>query len=59
MREIFGIDFKSYRRGEVEFDGVAFGGKVYVLEVRWRNKPATYRGVEAFIRKVKNEWGLH
>lgn len=33
MREIFGIDFKSYRRGEVEFDGVAFGDKVYVLEV--------------------------
>jgi len=33
MREIFGIDFKPYRRGEVEFDGVAFGDKVYVLEV--------------------------
>ena len=57
MREAFGIDFKPYRRGEVEFDGVAFDDRIYVLEIKWRNKPATYRDVEEFIRKVKNEFG--
>lgn len=57
MRDVFGIDFKPYRRGDVEFDGVAFGDKVYVLEVKWRNKPATYRDVEKFVKKVKEEFG--
>ncbi|ALM74032.1 AAA family ATPase [Thermococcus barophilus] len=57
MREIFGIDFKPYRRGDVEFDGVAFGDKVYVLEVKWRSRPATYRDVEEFVRKVRGEFG--
>ncbi|WP_297552407.1 ATP-binding protein [Thermococcus sp.] len=57
MREIFGLDFKSYRRGNVEFDGVAFGDKIYVLEVKWRERPATYRDVEAFLKKVKDEFG--
>ena len=57
MREAFGIDFKPYRRGEIEFDGVAFDDRIHVLEIKWRNKPATYRDVEEFIRKVKNEFG--
>ncbi|USH00505.1 AAA family ATPase [Thermococcus argininiproducens] len=57
MREAFDLDFKPYRRGEVEFDGVAFDDRIYVLEIKWRNKPATYRDVEEFIRKVKNEFG--
>lgn len=56
MREIFGLDFKNYRRGNVEFDGVAFGDKVYVLEVKWREKPATYKDVETFVKKVKDEF---
>ncbi|EHR79112.1 ATPase [Thermococcus litoralis DSM 5473] len=57
MREVFGIDFKPYRRGDVEFDGVAFSDKIYVLEVKWRNKPATYRDVEEFVKKAKEEFG--
>ena len=57
MRDAFSIDFKPYRRGEVEFDGVAFDDRIYVLEIKWRNKPVTYRDVEEFIRKVKNEFG--
>ncbi|RLF79987.1 ATP-binding protein [Thermococci archaeon] len=57
MRDAFSIDFKPYRRGEIEFDGVAFDDRIHVLEIKWRNKPATYRDVEEFIRKVKNEFG--
>ena len=57
MRDAFSIDFKPYRRGEVEFDGVAFDDRIHVLEIKWRNKPVTYRNVEEFIRKVKNEFG--
>lgn len=57
MREVFGIDFKPYRRGDVEFNGVAFGDGIHVLEVKWRNKPATYRDVEEFVRRVKEEFG--
>ena len=57
MREVFGIDFKPYQRGEIEFDGVAFGDKIYVLEVKWKNKPATYRDVGKFVKKVREEFG--
>jgi len=57
MRDAFSIDFKPYRRGEIEFDGVAFDDRIHVLEIKWRNKPVTYRDVEEFIRKVKNEFG--
>ncbi|WP_048147192.1 restriction endonuclease [Pyrococcus abyssi] len=30
---------------------------VYVLEVKWKNKPATYKDVEKFVKKVKKEFG--
>jgi len=57
MRELYGLDFKSYRRGDVEFDGVAKDDKIYVLEVKWRKKPVTYRDVEAFVKRLMDEFG--
>ena len=57
MREKLGIDFKPYRRGSIEFDGVAFREKTYVLEVKWRNRPVTYKDVKSFLEKVKTEFG--
>ncbi|NJE25232.1 ATP-binding protein [Thermococcus sp. MV5] len=57
LREIIGLDFKPYRRGEIEFDGVAFRERPCVLEVRWRGRPTTYKDVEAFVKKVKSEFG--
>lgn len=57
LRETLGVDFRPYQRGDVEFDGVAFGDKVYVLEVKWRNRPATRRDIEKFVGKVRGEFG--
>ncbi len=57
LRETLGVDFRPYQRGDVEFDGVAFGDKVYVLEVKWRNRPATRRDIEKFVGKVRSEFG--
>ncbi|MEB3845466.1 MAG: restriction endonuclease, partial [Desulfurococcales archaeon] len=57
IREKFGIDFKPYKRGNIEFDGVAFQEKTYVLEVKWRNRPVTYKDVRSFLEKVKAEFG--
>ena len=28
-----------------------------MLEVKWRNKPVTYRDMEEFVRKVRGEFG--
>jgi len=57
IRETLGIDFKPYRRGDTEFDGVVFNKKIHVLEIKWKNKPTTYRDVVHFIKKVELEFG--
>jgi len=53
----FRVKFEPYRRGNVEFDGVAFGGKTYVLEIKWRNRPVGAKDVERFARKARAEFG--
>jgi len=57
LRIFLNLDFKPYKRGDVEFDGVAFGEKPHVLEVKWRNRPASYRDVKKFVDKVQKEFG--
>ncbi|WP_297523533.1 ATP-binding protein [Thermococcus sp.] len=53
----FGVKFEPYRRGDVEFDGVAFGERTYVLEIKWRNRPVGAKDVEKFARRAKSEFG--
>ncbi|WP_258083242.1 AAA family ATPase [Thermococcus thermotolerans] len=52
-----GLEFKPYRRGDMEFDGVAFGDVPHVLEVKWRSRPASYKDVKEFVEKVRDEFG--
>ncbi len=57
IRRVMGMDFRPYRRGDVEFDGVAFLGRPHVLEVKWRSRPASYSDVKKFYDIVRSEFG--
>jgi len=55
LRERFEIEFKPYfdKKNNIEFDGVGFDKVQYILEIKWRNRPATYKDLEKFLWKVK------
>ncbi len=53
LEDKFGIKLKNYRRNEIEFDLVGRKDNLwYIFEIKWRNKPATYRDLEKFLGKV-------
>ncbi len=54
LKEIFGMEFKSYLKNNIEFDGICVENNcVNILEVKWRNKPSNYRDIENFLEKIE------
>lgn len=54
IEALFGVKLENYNKDEVEFD--LFGkkkGVVYVIEIKWKNKPTGYIDIENFVNKVK------
>lgn len=54
LRKRLKIDFSAYRKGQIEFDGVGTKGNTHhILEIKWRNKPASYKDLKNFIEKIR------
>jgi AAA+ ATPase superfamily predicted ATPase len=54
LREKLGIKFKQYLEKDIEFDGVGRDNKyAFILEVKWKNKPADLRDVKKFLQKIE------
>jgi len=53
LRAKLGIKFTPYREKDIEFDGVGRDNKYpFILEVKWKNKPADLREVKKFLQKM-------
>jgi len=54
LEEKLKIKLKNYREEDIEFDLIGKKNKVnYVFEIKWRNKPSSYKDLKNFLEKVK------
>ena len=56
LEDIFGVRLKNYlsKDGQIEFDLIGEKNSlIHIFEIKWRNKPATYKDLEKFLEKVK------
>ena len=54
LREKLGIKFTPYLEKNIEFDGVGRDNKyAFILEVKWKNKPADLRDVKKILQKIE------
>lgn len=55
LEERLKIKLKNYRKGNIEFDLIGKKNEIpYIFEIKYRNKPATYKDLKNFLEKVKN-----
>jgi hypothetical protein len=54
MEEKFGLTLDNYNKGSIEFDLVGEKeGTVYIFEIKWRNRAASYKDVKKLMEKVE------
>jgi len=54
MEEKFGLTLDNYNKGGIEFDLVGEKeGTVYIFEIKWRNRSASYKDVKKLMETVE------
>ena len=54
LEEELGIKLKNYLKDDIELDLVGKkNGTCYIIEIKWRNRPADYKDLKKFLEKIK------
>ncbi|MBT9439092.1 MAG: winged helix-turn-helix transcriptional regulator [Desulfobacterales bacterium] len=54
MEEKFGLTLDNYNKGSIEFDLIGEKeGTVYIFEIKWRNRAASYKEMKKLMEKVE------